>query len=91
MGTTELNLLLKFGVPLAVKLLADGKEEKEAIEIAKTAVAGMASGGNLDIGDVLLAADEEQTQSIIDGFFGLITGVGDAFGNLLKALGGLLK
>ena len=40
MGTTELNLLLKFGVPLAVKLLADGKDETETVNTVTAAVSG---------------------------------------------------
>ena len=84
MGNTELALLLKFGVPLAVKLLNDGKDEDETIEFVKTAIVNL-EGGNTDLGSALVNADNEQTKNIIDGLFGVITGVGDAVGGLIKA------
>ena len=88
MGSTELNLLLKFGVPLAVRLLADGEDEKETIVTVTSAITGMAS--RVDVGEALLEADEQQTKSIIDSLFGVIVGIGDAFGGLIKAIAGLL-
>ena len=84
MGSMELNLLLKFGVPLAVKLLVAGKDEKEVTDTVTAAVSGMAAG-KVEIGKALLAADEKQTQSIIDGLLGVIVGTVDAFGGLIKA------
>lgn len=88
MGSTELALLLKFGVPLAVKLLKDGKEETETIEVVSAAIVNM-EAGEMDVGTALLEADEEQTRNIIDGLFGVITGIADAVGGLLKAIVGL--
>lgn len=88
MGTTETALLLKYGIPLAVKLLADGKDETETTESVVKAVAGMSAGG-IDIGDKLLNADKEQSDGIIEGLFGVITGAGNALGSLVKAFFGL--
>ena len=89
MGTTELALLLKYGVPVAVKLLADGKEESETVDAVTSAITNM-DAGVPDVGEKLLKADEEQTKNIIDGLFGMITGLGGAFGGLVKAFVGLL-
>ena len=88
MGTIELGLLLKFGVPLAVKLLTAGKTETETVIEVSHAIAGMSE---TNVGEVLLLADEQQSKSIIDGLFGLITGVANAFGNLINAFVGILK
>ena len=89
MGSLELSLLLKYGVPLAVKLLKDGETEDETVEVVVTAITGLSD--NIDVGEALLKADKEQAKGIIDGLFGVLTGVTDAFGNLLKAIGGLFK
>lgn len=87
MGSTELALLLKYGVPLAVKLLSEGKDEEETVEAVTSAITNLESGAEID--EVLLAADEEQTKSIIDGLFGVLTGTLGAVGGLLKAFAGL--
>ena len=88
MGTVELALLLKFGVPLAVKLLANGKDEEETSVVVGDAIEKMAA--NKDVGPVLRTADKAQTESIINGMFSVIVGTGDAIGCLLKAILGLL-
>ena len=87
MGNLELGLLLKYGVPLAVKLLRGGETEDETVEAVKAAIAGMANPP--DVGETLLEADDEQAKGIVEGLFGVLTGVTDAFGGLLKAIGGL--
>jgi len=84
----ETILLLKYGVPLAFKLLGEGKsatEVKNAVEAIKI-VSGV---GGTDVKEALAEADEKQTNGIVEGLFGVLTGVTDAFSNLLKAIGGL--
>ncbi len=88
MGSIELALILKYGIPLAIRLLADGKDEDKALEIATSAIAGMYRG---NAGEALAGADDGQTESIISGLFDVIADVSDAMGNLIKAFGGLLK
>ncbi len=88
MGETELALILKYGIPLAVKMLHEGRDEEETVKVVKTAITGL-KAGDVDIGGALLNANEEQSKSIIDGLFGIITGVGDAFGGLIKAFFGI--
>ena len=88
MGSTELALILKFGVPLAVKLLSDGRDETETVEAVTGAIVNMESG-DIELEETLLEADKEQTKSIIDGLFGVITGAAGALGGLLKAIIGL--
>lgn len=90
MGTTELTLLLKYGIPLAIKLLNNGKDEEETTKAVTGAIEGMAAGEvDVGMGDALVKADKEQTKSIIDGLFGVITGTANALGGLVKALFGL--
>ena len=86
MGTVEMALLLKYGIPLAVKLLSNGVDEKETTKAVTVAIAGIASGEVNDIGPVFEEANEEQTKNIIDGLFGVITGATNALGGLVKAL-----
>lgn len=92
MGSTELGLALKYGVPLVVKLLADGKKEEETVAAVADVITNMATGGAGDAGEIgavisngLLGADEQQTKNIIDGLFGVLTGVMGAIGGLLHA------
>lgn len=89
MGSVELALLIKYGIPLAVKLLSNGKNEPETVEAVNTVITGISSGG--DVSGALLNADETQTNNIVDGFFGLLTGVSGALGNLVKGLGSLFS
>ncbi len=87
MGSVELGLLMKYGIPVAVKLLNKGKSEKEASEAARAIVL---LAGN-DVSNALLLADYKQTQSIIGSLYDVITDTGNALGGLLKSIGGLLK
>ena len=89
MGSTELRLLLMYGVPLAVKLLRGGKDEKETVDAVTNAIVNL-DGGDIDVGKTLLAANKEESKNIIDGLFDVITGVADAFGNLIGAFARLL-
>ena len=90
MGSVELGLLLKFGVPLAVKLLGDGKNPDETVEVVTAAIVNMEAEPP-DISEALLAANKEQTKNIIDGLFNVLTEGLGAFGGLLKAFFGLFK
>lgn len=82
MGALELQLLLRYGVPLAVKLLAGGKSEKETVEAVQNTVSDLAKGR--DAVEALLKADDKQVEGIVEGLFGVLTGVADALGNLIK-------
>lgn len=89
MASTELTLLmLKYGVPLAVKLLHDGFNETQAVEMATVAVENL-DGGLPGIAEILLKADKEKTKNIIDDLFALIKDTGNAFVNLIGTLLGL--
>jgi len=90
MGNLELNLLLKYGVPLAVKLLREGHSTAE-VETAVKAVKIVSGIAEVNVQEVLLKADDAQTESIVDGLFGVLTGVGDALGGLLRAIGELFS
>lgn len=85
MGALELSLILKYGVPLAIKLLLGGKIESETVDAVNSVITGMASG-DIDVAKVLLAADEEQTNAIINGTYNVIIGTADALGDLVKSL-----
>ena len=87
MGSIELALLLKYGLPLAIKLLDNSKDTDETIEVVTSVIAGMYKG---NVSEALINADDEQTESIITALFDVITGVSDAVGNLIKAFGRLL-
>jgi hypothetical protein len=89
MGSLEMMLLMKYGIPLAIKLLSEGKDDKETIDAANTAIGAITSGHNA--GDVLIGADEQQTNDIVNGLYGVLTGVTGAFGGLVKSLGNLFK
>ena len=88
MGSLEFQLLMKYGLPLAIKLLGDKHSEQEVKDAVK-AVKIVADVSGDDAKEALLKADDKQTEGIVEGIFGLLTGVGDALGNLLKAIGGL--
>jgi len=89
MGSTELALLLKYGVPLVIRLLADGKNSEYVEEVVSCAITGVATS-DIEVRDALINADGKQTQSIIASLFGVITGATDALGGLVCALGGLM-
>jgi hypothetical protein len=88
MGTVEMALLLKYGIPLAVKLLANGKNEKETTELVSGAITDL---GKDDIVQALVTADEAQTNAIVNALFGVITGASGALAGLLGVFWGLLK
>ena len=89
MGSTETILFWKFVVPLATKVFMDS--DKLPIEAAKEAIEQVNNikAGLKDADEILLAADEKQTESIIDGLSGLVTGVVGAPVALLAAFLGL--
>jgi len=89
MGSVETTLILKYGIPLAIKLLNSGEDEPETVETVTEVIAGMEESG--DVGELLVKADAEQTKGIVDALFDVITGAADAFGGLVKALVGLLE
>lgn len=82
------KLLFKYGIPLAVKLLSDGKDEKETTEIIEEVVYSLQSP---DIVDYLLDADEEQTNRIVQGLYDVATGVGNSVQSLVDSLARIFK
>ena len=76
MGSTELALIVKFGLPIAARIF-DNDSKILPIDAAEQAIAEVeALRKNLKNADeILLAADEAQTQGIIDGLFSFATGV----------------
>ena len=80
MDPATLALILKFGIPLAFRLLNDGKDNQEAIETAQETVEALATG---DVVESLIAADEEQTEFIVNCLHGALSGVAEALGELL--------
>ncbi len=84
MGTGELGLLLKYGMPLAEKLLAADKKKGETIDAVVGAVNNLSDIP--DMGEALLNADKDETANIIDGLFGVLAGVGDAVDGLAETL-----
>ena len=89
MGNLELELALKYGIPLAVKLLSDGKGAKETELVVKEAVRNLVTS-EVDFGKALAEASDEQADGIVEALFGLITGVAGAVGGLIKGIFGLL-
>ena len=89
MGSIELTLLLRYGVPLAIKLIANGKTKNDAVVTAGDAAIGLAA--DIDLAAKLVDAKPKQVKSIVDGLFDVITGASDAFSHLVVALVGLLK
>ena len=85
MGTVETALLVKYGIPLAVKLLSSGKSEADTVVAVVEAIDGLDKD---EIVNTLVDAGEENAKSIVDGLFDLITGVA---GGLAKLLGGLFR
>ncbi len=53
------------------------------------AISGIAA--DKDLAGKLVLAEPKQVKSIVDGLFGVITGVGDAFSHLVDVFVGLLK
>jgi len=92
MGSTELTLVFRYGIPLAIKLLADGKSEAEIEKAVSATITGIyvANAGELDVVAALAEADEKQADGIVDGLFGVITGAAGAVVGLIKAFCGLL-
>jgi len=88
MGNTEAQLALKFVLPVVIRMIANGKDEQETVEAAKDIIADFNKGG-INFENKLLFADKEQTKSIIDGLFGLITGIPKALDGIIHALFGL--
>ena len=89
MGNLELGVLLKYGIPLVVKLLAAGKKEEETVKAVTTAIVNL-DGGVVEVREKLLAADDEQARGIVEGMFRVLMGVVDGVFNLAGALVGLL-
>ena len=85
MGATELALILKFGIPLGMKLISKGAKEQEAIDAVAATIDNL-EANPLSMREVLLTADEQQTDDIINHLFGVITGIGGAGGGLLRVL-----
>ena len=84
-----IELALKYGLPLAIKLLNNGKDETETQAVVTAAITGITSG--TDATETLLKADDAQTASIVDGLFNVITGAAGGLFGLIGALGGLFK
>ena len=86
---TKIGLLLalKYGVPLLVKLLGNGQDESEAVVTVEEILTHMSLDTPVDL---LLAADEDTTNAIIDGMFGVLTGTVDATLGFLGAMTDLL-
>ena len=88
MGSTELALILKYVVPLAIKLANDGKDETETVTEIVSVINNIDKSP--DAIETLANADPEQTKSIIDGLFNVITGVAGAPFFLISSLVGLI-
>lgn len=86
MGSTEFALLWKIGIPLALKLWNNGEDEKDVVKAVVAVIENPP-----DITEALLKADKEQTDGIVEGLFGVLTGAVDAVGGLLGAIGKLFK
>lgn len=83
MGTIETQLMLKYGVPLAIKLLANGRVD--AANEAQAIIENLDSEG---VGEALIHADSVQAESIVEGLFQTVIGKG--IGDLVSVLAGLL-
>ena len=79
---TIIALTIQYGIPLAVKLLAKGKEEKEVAVAVTETVLSLSAG---DVGEKLINATPEQKNVIVDALYDVVTGTADALGNLLGA------
>lgn len=88
MGTVEAALLLKIVVPLAVKLLFGGATQPETVAAVNNTITGIANGDS-DVTEILLSANEEQTQAIVNGMYNFITGTTGALEGLISGLAGL--
>ena len=87
MGSVEIALLIKYGVPLVIKLLSNGKEEASAIEIAEESIVNLKESGMVS---TLLHADQEQTNVIVKALYDVVTGTALSAGKLIMAFVGLL-
>ena len=76
-------LILKYGVPLAIRLIKDGKDDKEATQMALEVVENLATG---DIKEKLLDADKEQTEFIINALYGALQGLHEKFQSLITTI-----
>jgi hypothetical protein len=88
MGSVEAMLIFEYGIPLAIKLLASGKEEKETAEIVADTVSGLNKAG---VGAALKDATPAQKEAIVNGLYEVAAGVVGGAVNFITALGGLLK
>ena len=88
MDPVTLALILEIGVPLLIKLLNDGKENKEAVELAKAAVSGL---NNKDIAEKIVASTPEEKDAIVDSLYSVVVGAGNALTGLFASLSKLGK
>ncbi len=84
MGTVETALLLKYGLPLAVRLIANGVAKDDAIEATTDMVEAI--NAEEDVAQYLLKADAKATAIIVDGFYDTLTGVAESLKKLLDLL-----
>ena len=57
-GETETQLLLRYAIPLAVKLLKNGSNEGKTVEVVNKAIIAVRAG-DVDMGEKLANATEE--------------------------------
>ena len=84
MGTGELGLLLKFGIPLAESLLLNHEEKAETLAAVVEAVNNLSN--SVAMGEALLDANEKETENIIKGLFDVLVGAGNAVNTLAGIL-----
>ena len=84
MGSVKLILLLKYGIPLAMHLIADGTPTKDASENAVAVVHHLMELDNIP--QELVDADTQKASDVIDGMFQVIKGVTTGLYILLSSL-----
>ena len=88
MSPLILGLTLKYGVPLAIRLIDEGKakDEQEAIETAQGIIADLAFSDSIT--EQLVSADKEQTEFIVACLYGALT---EAIGAIQELITNLRK
>ena len=86
MSPLILGLTLKYGVPLAIRLIDEGKakDEQEAIETAQGIIADLAFSDSIT--ERLVSADKEQTEFIVACLYDALTESIDAIQDLITNL-----
>jgi len=88
MGITETQLLIKYGIPLAVKLLDKDQDPSEVAHDVASAIDSIAI--TRDITQKIANAPDDKAANIVEMLFKVLTGGLDAVGGLFKAVFGVL-